>query len=77
MGLFIRRCKGIALYVYHHVSCGIDKAAGRRDNKPKMLIIYCIMMIASYIIMYIFSMKSWITISYDAASIVKTAEIAR
>ena len=35
MGLFIRRCKGIALYVYHHVSGGIDKAAGRRDNKPK------------------------------------------
>ena len=48
----------------------IKPLAGGTINK-KMLIIYCIMMIASYIIMYIFSMKSWITISYDAASIVK------
>ena len=70
MGLFIRRCKGIA-YMFIIMSAAelIKPLAGGTINQ-KMLIIYCIMMIASYIIMYIFSMKSWITIP-TTQSIVK------
>lgn len=48
----------------------IKPLEGREIDK-KMLIIYCVMMAVSYIIMYLFSMKSWITISHDAASIVR------
>ncbi len=48
----------------------IKPLEGREIDK-KMLIIYCVMMAISYIIMYLFSMKSWITISHDAASIVR------
>ena len=48
----------------------IKPLEGREIDK-KRLIIYCVMMAISYIIMYLFSMKSWITISHDAASIVR------
>ncbi|MDE6102948.1 MAG: ABC transporter ATP-binding protein/permease [Oscillospiraceae bacterium] len=48
----------------------IKPLASKSINK-KTLVIYCIMMLVSYIIMYIFSMKSWNTISYDASSIIR------
>lgn len=35
------------------------------------LILYCILMLVTYIIMYFLGMKSWITISYDASSIIR------
>lgn len=35
------------------------------------LVLYCVLMLAVYILMYISGMKSWLTISYDASSIVR------
>lgn len=44
-------------------------------DKSKLML-YCVLMLATYIIMYIFGMKSWITISYDASSIIRNGRKA-
>ncbi len=45
----------------------LDSQAIDKDK----LMLYCVLMFVTYIIMYIFGMKSWITISYDASSIIR------
>ncbi len=44
-------------------------------DKSKLML-YCVLMLATYIVMYIFGMKSWITISYDASSIIRNGRKA-